>query len=212
MSFTINNKLSFFDSFQFLSSSLDSSVKNLSKDDFKYLSQEFDNNVLDLVKEEGFYPSEYMSDFEKFNEELPSKEKFYSLLTDKKISDKEYEQVVNVWKKFEMKALKDYYDLYLKCDVLLLANVFEKFRNISLSRDTMLKMAYIFFEKGKIFVTSHISNRYDPKEESRHIIYLDANNLYVYAISNFLPTSGIKIVDPKEFELNKCPTTMVIIF
>ena len=45
MSFTINNKLSFIDTFQFLSSSLNSLVKNLSKDDFKYLSQEFDNNV-----------------------------------------------------------------------------------------------------------------------------------------------------------------------
>ena len=51
MSFTINNKLSFIDSFQFLSSSLDSLVKNLDKDNFKYLSQEFDNNVLDLVKQ-----------------------------------------------------------------------------------------------------------------------------------------------------------------
>ena len=56
MSFTINKKLSFIDSFQFLSSSLDSLVKNLNKDDFKYLSEEFDNNVLDLVKQKGFYP------------------------------------------------------------------------------------------------------------------------------------------------------------
>ena len=45
MSFTINNKLSFIDSFQFLSSSLDSLVKNLGNDDFKYLSQKFDNKV-----------------------------------------------------------------------------------------------------------------------------------------------------------------------
>ena len=50
VSFSINNKLSFIDSFQFLSSSLDSLVKNLGKDNFKYLSQEFDNNVLDLAK------------------------------------------------------------------------------------------------------------------------------------------------------------------
>ena len=68
MSFTINNKLSFIDSFQFLSSSLGSLVKKLSKDDFKYLGQEFDNNVLDLVKQKGFYPYENMSDFEKFKE------------------------------------------------------------------------------------------------------------------------------------------------
>ena len=49
MNFSINNKLNFIDSFKFLSSSLDSLVKNLAKDDFKYLSQEFDNNILDLV-------------------------------------------------------------------------------------------------------------------------------------------------------------------
>ena len=51
MSFNINNKLIFIDSFQFLSFSLDSLVENLSKDDFKYLSQEFDNNLLYLVKQ-----------------------------------------------------------------------------------------------------------------------------------------------------------------
>ena len=54
MSFSINNKLSFIDSFQFLSSSLDGSVKKLAKDDFKCLSQEFDNNVLDLIKQKVF--------------------------------------------------------------------------------------------------------------------------------------------------------------
>ena len=59
-------KVSFIDSAQFLCSSLDSLVKNLNKDGFKYLSKEFDNNVLDLVKHKGFYPYEYMSNFEKF--------------------------------------------------------------------------------------------------------------------------------------------------
>ena len=49
MSFNINNKVIFIDSFQFLSSSLDSVVKNLGKDDFKYLSQECDTNVLELT-------------------------------------------------------------------------------------------------------------------------------------------------------------------
>ena len=68
MSFSINNKISFIDSFQFLGSSLNSLVKNLGKDDFKYLSQEFDNNLLVLVKQQSFYPYEYMSNFEKFKE------------------------------------------------------------------------------------------------------------------------------------------------
>ena len=62
---------------------------------------------------------------------------------------------------------------------------------------------YMFFEKGMSSGVSYISNTYikannkylksyDPKEESKHVIYLDANNLYGYAISKFLPTSGFK--------------------
>ena len=74
MSFTVNNKLSVIDSFQFLSSSLDSSVKNLSRDDFKYLIQELNKSKLDLAKQKGFYLYEYMSDSEKFKEEVPVKE------------------------------------------------------------------------------------------------------------------------------------------
>ena len=93
MGFTINNKFSFIESFQFLSSSLDSLVKNL----------KFDNFKLDLVKQKRFYHFEQMSDFEKFKEELTGKEKFYSSLTNRKINDKEYKHVFNVSKKFEMK-------------------------------------------------------------------------------------------------------------
>ena len=70
-----------------------------------------------------------MSDFEKFKEAWHSKEKFYSSLTGKKISDKEYEHVLKVWNKFEMKTTKDYQDLYLKSVVLRLPDVFENLRN-----------------------------------------------------------------------------------
>ena len=70
MSLTINNKLIFKDSFQFLGSSLDRLVKNLSKDDFKNLSQGSDN-ILDPVKQKGFYPYEYVTDFK--SRQLPSK-------------------------------------------------------------------------------------------------------------------------------------------
>ena len=109
MRFTINNKLSFNDSFQFSSFSLDSLVKNLNKYDFKYLGQEFDNNLLDIVKKKGFYLSEYMTDFEKFQEILPSKKKFYSSLRGKKANDEEYDHVLKVWNIFEMKTSKDYH-------------------------------------------------------------------------------------------------------
>ena len=89
MSFPISDKLSFIGSFHFPCSSLDSLIKNLGKDYFKHLSQEFDDNILDLVKQKGFYLYKYMSDFEKFKEELSSKERFYNSWTDRKISDKE---------------------------------------------------------------------------------------------------------------------------
>ena len=85
------------------------------------MSQEFDSNVLDLAMQKGFFPYEYMTDFKKFKEELPSKETFYSLLTSKTVSDKEYDHALKVWNKSKMKTMKDYYELYLKCDVLFLA-------------------------------------------------------------------------------------------
>ena len=77
MSFTINNKSSFIDSFQFLSYSLDSLVKNLGEHDFKYLTQEFDNNVSELVKQKIFYLNEYMNNFEKLKEELVLAKKIF---------------------------------------------------------------------------------------------------------------------------------------
>ena len=129
ISFSLDNKLVFIKSFQFLSSSLYSLVKKLSKNDFKHLIQEFDSEVLDLVKKEGCYPYEYMCDFENFYEKLPSKKNFYSSLSDKGIRYKKYQHVFEVWNKFEMKTMKDYHDLYLKCDILLLADVFEKIRS-----------------------------------------------------------------------------------
>ena len=69
-----------------------------------------------------------MSGFKKFKEELPSKETFYSCLRGKKKnSDKEYEHFLKVWKTFQMKMFSNHRELYLKCDVSLLANLFEKF-------------------------------------------------------------------------------------
>ena len=63
-----------------------------------------------------FCPYEHMSSLEKFKEELLIKEKFYSSLTSKETSDKEYEHVLKGWDKFEMKTMKDYQNLYLKCN------------------------------------------------------------------------------------------------
>ncbi|CAB3977324.1 Hypothetical predicted protein [Paramuricea clavata] len=77
------------------------------------------------------YPYEWMDGFSKFSEpSLPSKEKFFSSLTDENITDEDYEHAQKIWKSFGMKTMRDYHDLYLKTDVLLLADVMERFRGI----------------------------------------------------------------------------------
>ena len=81
--------------------------------------------------------------FEKFKEELPCKERFYSSLTCRKITDKEFEHVLNVWNKFEMKTMGDFHYLYLKCDILLLVDVFEKFKNNSLKNYGLCPSHYL---------------------------------------------------------------------
>ena len=75
----------------------------------------------------------FWDSFEKFKEGLPSKDKFYNTLTNRAISDKNYEHVLNVWKLFMMNNIKKYPDLYLQVDILLLACVFEIFRNESIN-------------------------------------------------------------------------------
>ena len=66
-----------------------------------------------------------MGSKENFTKALSSKGNFYSLLTGKGISDDDYGHAVKVLNKFGMKTMKDYYNLYLECDALLLADAFE---------------------------------------------------------------------------------------
>ena len=88
MVFFWNKNLEFIDSMQFMNSSLDKLVQNLSDEDFKYLVEEFGSENLELLKQKGAYPYEYMNSFERFNEEkLPAKKYFYSSTKDGKICD-----------------------------------------------------------------------------------------------------------------------------
>ena len=103
-------------------------VKNLSDNDFKYLSEEFRGKFLKLVKQKGVYSYEYMDNFKKFHEnKLPDRSKFFSSLKDVCISEKDYLKADNIWNVFKMNAMDDYHDLYIKTEVLLLTDVFEKF-------------------------------------------------------------------------------------
>ena len=187
----------FKDSLKFMSSSLGALVNNLPKNGFKNISKYYTPEEVELIKQKGFYPYEFMDTEEKFNDtKLPPREVFYSKLSGKGISEKDYKHACNVWNTFKMKTFKDYHKLYNETDVLLLADVFENFRNLclkiyrldpvyyytapGLAWDACLKMTNInlellsdpnmllMFEKGIRGGISIISNRYG-----------EANNKYM---------------------------------
>ena len=238
MALMLGNHLNVIDSFQFISSSLDKLVSNLPKELFKYTSEEFTGDKLSLMSQKGVYPYDYMDSFEKFDQtELPTKELFNSVLNDQHITNEEYDHARKVWETFDIKAMGEYHDLYLKSDVLLLADVFESFRKTclqyykldpchyftspGLSWDAMLKMTNIklelmtnvdmfqFSENGMRGGVSYIANRYgrannkymknhDKNAQSKYIMYLDANILYSWAMSQYLPTGNFRWMTDKE--------------
>ena len=179
----------FKDSLKFMSSSLEALVNNLPKDAFINLLNYFTPKQTELLKQKGFYPYEYMDSEEKFNDtKLPPREAFYSKLSGKGITEKDYEHAGNVWISFKMKTFKEYHELYNITDVLLLADVFENFRDLclkiygldpvyyftapQLAWDACLKMTSVklellsdedmllMFEEGIRGGISIISNRY----------------------------------------------------
>ena len=190
-------KIVFKDSLKFMSSSLGALVNNLPKDAFKNLDKYYTSEQTELLKQKGHYPYEYTDSVEKFKDKKPPPRKaFYSKLSGRGITEKDYKHVLNVWNSFNMETMKDYHNLYNDSDVLLLADVFENFRDICLkiygldpvhyftapwlAWDACLKMTGInlellsdpdmllMFEKGIRGGISIISNRYG-----------EANNKYM---------------------------------
>ena len=240
VAFMLGNHLTFIDSFQFMSSSLEKLVSNLPDEEFKYTKESFQNKQFQLMKQKGVYPYDFMDSFEKFDKtELPSKEEFYSILNDEHISDEDYQHAQTVWDTFKLKNMGEYHDLYLESDILLLADVFENFRKTclqyykldpchyftspGLSWDSMLRMTDIrlelmtdidmfqFIQKGMRGGISYIANRYgkannkymktyDEESPSKYIMYIDANNLYGWAMSQYLPTRSFKWMTEKQID------------
>ena len=237
----VQHEIRFLDSFKFTLSGLDGLVKNLSREDLKETARFFGKKI-DLVSRKGVYPYEFMDDFEKFKKQsLPKKTSFFSRLKQEKISDEDFFHAQKVWEEFELKNMGDYHDLYLKTDVLLLADVLENFRNLcekhyeldpahfytvpGLSWDAMRKITGIkldLFEEGQIDmllmiekgIRGGISNvfkkyakannrfmkNFDPAEKSSFIVYLDANNLYGWAMSKPLPVGKFEWMSEKELK------------
>ena len=104
----------------------------------------FCNNHLNefvLLLRKGVYPHEYMDSWERFSEtSLPSKEDFYSNLNTEDISDIDYRHANNVFKGFKLEKLRGYHDLYVKSDTLLLADVFNNFRDMCIKAGHFLSL------------------------------------------------------------------------
>ena len=182
-------KIIFKDSLKFMASSLEALVNNLPEGALNNLNKYFTSKQVKLLKQKGFFPYDYMDSIEKLKDPTPPPQKaFYSKLTGKGINNYNYNHVLNVWKTWNMKTFKEYLELYNVTDVLLLADVFENFRDICLKNygldpvyyytapglawDAMLKMTKInlellsdvdkllMIEKGIRGGISIISNRY----------------------------------------------------
>ena len=233
-------KIVFKDSMKFLNSSVAALVNNLPEDGFKNLEKYFKTEQIKLLKQKGFYPYEYMDSIEKLKDtEPPPQQAFYSKLSGHGINNNCYNHVLNVWKTFKMKTLKEYHEVYNITDVLLLADIFENFRDLCLKNygldpvyyytapglawDAMLKMTKInlellsdidmllMVEKGIRGGVSMISNRYgkannkymkdyNKKEASKYLMYVDANNLYGWAMVKKLPIHSFKWMTEKELK------------
>ena len=110
---------------------IDEELKKRFKNTFKFSINDINNFILLLRK--GDYPYEYMDKWKKFSETtLPEKEEFYRNLNMEDITDAYYMHAKIVCKDFEIKNLREYHDLYLKSDTLLLADVFKNFRKMCL--------------------------------------------------------------------------------
>ena len=120
-------KLRFIESFKFMASSLDSLMSNLVKGERKLIGfEDYSEEQCELLIRKGIYLFEYMSSWDKFTEtELPPKEAFYSNLNMSNISDDDYQHTQKAWKAFSIRNFGEYHNLYLKTDVILLANVFK---------------------------------------------------------------------------------------
>ena len=87
-------------------------------------------NKFILSIRKGVYPYEYMDSWERSNEaSLPNEKAFYCELNSEDITDRDYGHAQKVFKELRLKSFGDYHDLYVQSNTLLLAYVFENFRN-----------------------------------------------------------------------------------
>ncbi|XP_050535022.1 uncharacterized protein LOC126902042 [Daktulosphaira vitifoliae] len=125
-------RIRFIDSYRFLQASLSKLTATLSTPDFVHTHKVFES--LELVTRKSVFPYEYVDCWERLEEtRLPPRDQFYSSITHQTVSEEDYEHGKKMWQHFSCFTLGDYSDKYLLVDVMILADVFEKFRKESLT-------------------------------------------------------------------------------
>ena len=230
--------LRFLDSYRFLSSSLDKLVKSL--DSFPIKEE---NGFKDkLFKKKLAYPYEYLN-LDNFQERLNlTKEDYWSTLTQSYPSDDDIKRTQELINKNKIENGRELTMLYLKMDVLQLADVFENFvesstreykinplysyslpgytwkaglklTNIKLDYNKCKELLLLLENNIRGGISSVMGNRHVQSDENKQILFIDANNLYGWAMSQYLPTSEFeKLQLPEEYileqiveDLTHCP-------
>ena len=212
----------FIDSYRFLSEILDTLVKNLDDIDFKILKKEFPDKWQFLNKKLA-YPYEYFNSIDEYKKPVndSKKEDFFSKLKNDYPDDVEIERTKEIIKLFNIKDGGELTKLYCKSDVILLAEVFEKFVNVSTEeykinpfycvsvpgytyqcalKYTDIKLQTLQDEDLILLIEKNIrggigsvmGDRYVKSDENKKILYIDATNLYGHSMSQFLPYDEIK--------------------
>ena len=248
MQLQFGDHLVYKDSLQFMACSLERLAANLLKsgrNGFRHLLHEFaahSDADVDLLLRKGVYPYDYVVSEARLTEtkQLPPRDAFFNRLTQEECSVENYEHAKRVWKAFNCQTLLDYHNLYLKCDVMLLADVFETFRTTAMSQhaldpahyvssphlswDAMLRLTRCELDlisddamftmiqqnlRGGVAMISkrygrannkYMKELYDPNQPSKYLMYVDANNLYGWAMSQPMPDSQFEWVDEKDWQ------------
>ena len=209
--------LRFLDSYRFLSSRLDKLIKSL--DNFPIMKLEGMSD--DLFKKKLAYPYEYLN-LDNFQEPLKlTKEDYWSTLTQFYPSDDDIKRTQELIDKNKIENGRELTMLYLKMDVLQLADVFENFVESS-TREYKINHLYSYSLPGYTWkaglkltknnldyikckelllllennirggISSVMGDRHVQSDENKQILYIDANNLYGWAMSQYLPTGDFK--------------------
>jgi hypothetical protein len=216
----------FLDSYRYLQASLDNATKSMEDKDFKFTRICYpDESDFQLLRKKGSVPYSFYTSHDSFNETNLTHEMFFNDLKDEMESEETYLKAKKIWDNFNCRNHIDFISLYLKSNVLLLADCFEKFRDVNMKnfkidpchcysvpgltwqgglKFTKIKLDLLdnvddvlFFEKSIRGAFSGVmGSRYAYADEHNKLLYVDANNLYGWAMMEPQPCNNFKSYTP----------------